>query len=273
MLSILVLSYNHPEITQRAVQSALTWTAPENIFLIHNGSLEKNVHRLQTTFPNIHHKVIPVNKGYSSGFNQGIEVVFQASKNPWILFLTNDCELIHLPTDLPPKPGLWAPQVLLRNTGRVHSLGGLFTPYLAKLQHLEDHSLSQMQSTPNYFFRKYFYVPGTAFYLHRQVWQSPAHSPLRVDESLHTYWEDVEYSVLVQKNKMTTGVFPACTIRHGVGKTCHKDPFYTNFLFQRNRKKISRKYCPIYLRPILEIQLLHLKLKPILRKFLILLRQ
>lgn len=273
MIAYVILSFNHPNITARAVQSVINTLSDttnkfpfylennsndlKNIFLIHNGSLEKNVQQLQNQFPDIHHILIPENKGYTLGVNTGLDFVFNshstANKFDWILFITNDCELLSI-SSTPKNPGLYAPKIFLRNTGRLHSLGGCFTPHKAHLKHYEHPPSSENKLSFGFLAKKYFYVPGTAFFIHQNTWRVlKNHQPLRLDENLHTYWEDVDYSVELQKLNHPVGWHSDCELKHGVGKTCHKDPFYTHFLFKRNRKIISRKHCPWYLRPILEI--------------------
>lgn len=77
------------------------------------------------------------------------------------------------------------------------------------------------------------YVPGTAFWIHRELFEN-----FYFDENLGTYWEDVDLSLKVKKSAYPLILSPQTEILHSVGKTCHKDVFYTTYLFQRNRKKV-----------------------------------
>jgi GT2 family glycosyltransferase len=82
------------------------------------------------------------------------------------------------------------------------------------------------------------YVPGTAFLIHREIFKHTGD----LDESLHTYWEDVDYSQRVRLGGLKMDLNLNFELIHKVGKTCHKDPFYTNHLFKRNRDIVSQRY-------------------------------
>ncbi|MCB0370134.1 MAG: hypothetical protein KDD45_12100, partial [Bdellovibrionales bacterium] len=53
---------------------------------------------------------------------------------------------------------------------------------------------------------------------------------------------DVEFSIQLQKQNKFVSVFPELALLHKKGKTCHKDSYYTTYLYQRNRLVISWKY-------------------------------
>jgi len=61
------------------------------------------------------------------------------------------------------------------------------------------------------------------------------------DERFHTYWEDVDFSLRAHKKNISLGYCDKTIFRHKIGKTCHKDRFYTYELFQRNRGRCMTK--------------------------------
>lgn len=248
---IVILSFNHPEITARTVRSALPFQLP--IFLVHNGSIAGHREKLKIEFPSISHLEMESNKGYSGGVNFGLVNAFKAFE--WAIFLTNDTELLHL-GQLPDTPALIAPQIFFRKLNRVDSMGGTFNPIIGKLKHIKSSSykISKLE---------YFYVPGTAFILHRDIYFKIN----QFDESLHTYWEDVDFSMRVQLSKSLIYFNPEFQVLHRVGKTCHDNPFYTTYLYQRNRKKISWKYCPFFFKPILILVFLRDFYKQLIKLF------
>lgn len=225
---IVILSFNHPEITARTVNSALKFNLP--VLLVHNGSLIKHVDKLKESFPSIEHIVMEQNKGYSGGVNFGLTTAFL--KYDWIYFLTNDTELITINQELPPI-GYYAPKIFFRKLERIDSLGGLFIPNQAKLIHNKERI--HLDNLTN---RQFFYVPGTAFLIHKDIFNQVG----GMDESLNTYWEDVDFSVRVFKAGFKLDVNEDFSLVHKVGKTCHDNPFYTTYLFKRNQIKISLKY-------------------------------
>jgi GT2 family glycosyltransferase len=110
-------------------------------------------------------------------------------------------------------------------------MGALFDPSTVKLRHCTN--ISEFYS-----YSKMRYIPGTAFLLHREIFERTQ----GFDEELFTYWEDVDFSQRVQELQYPMLVDQNWVIRHGIGKTCHKNPLYTIYYYQRNRKKISYKY-------------------------------
>ena len=224
---IVVLSYNHPELTKKAVNSAMQFALP--IILIHNGSNERNIFNLKESYPQIEHLIIKNNAGWTNGVNLGLTFAFK--NYSWVFLITNDTEILTL-GDFPIHPSFVAPLIYFRKITKIDSMGGIFTPHLGHLRHIKKPSENQIKK------RQYFYVPGTAFLIHRDLF-------LRVgkfDESLHTYWEDVDYSVRANILKESVYYDENFSLLHKVGKTCHDNPFYTTYLFKRNRKKIALKY-------------------------------
>jgi GT2 family glycosyltransferase len=246
--AIAILSFNHPDLTGRCVRAALSNTT-RAVFLLHNGSADKHEKRLRDEFhpesyPNVTHLRLTANAGFSGGCNYLLRHIFSLSEYEWVLLVTNDCQLQSL-TDAPATPGLFAPLIYRRSTDKVDSLGATFEPWTGRLRHRRNDN-EPIKTKAARFNPKIFYVPGTAFWIHRETWRSIG----GFDESLHTYWEDVDLSVKAQRLGLTVSVHATTTLIHGVGKTCHKQPFYTQYLFRRNRKTISRRYSPRWLRPL-----------------------
>ncbi len=245
--AILILSYNHAELTSCCVQSILDKAKShdsQDIYLIHNGSLEKNVLFLKEKFPTISHFAIKENQGYANGVNQGLTHVFKRFDR--VIFFTNDTELLEFPEKLPDGIGIYAPLIYFRKKGRIDSLGAFFYPHSLKLEHSK--SLTAFKNfTPRFFLKKKIpYVPGTAFVIDKKVFEAIG----GMDESLHTYWEDVDFSVKAYFFGHTVGTVENLEILHKVGKTCHKKPFYTTYLFKRNQRIVSVRHSYFILKPI-----------------------
>lgn len=227
-LSVIILSYNHPEITARTLSSVSRFSFAD-VILIHNGSEQKHIEDLQFAFPDVTHYIIAKNQGFSGGANEGLKQGFL--KNEWCLFLTNDCQLERLGT-LPTEPTFIAPKILSRKTENIDSIGGFFEPRKAQIMHCKD-------ATTFYHSDLKKYVPGTAFLMHRTVFQNTK----GFDTSLFTYWEDVDLSQRVQQFGYPIKIDENWQIRHAIGKTCHKNPLYTLYYYQRNRMRVSKRYC------------------------------
>jgi GT2 family glycosyltransferase len=234
-ICLLVLSYNHPQHTRECIESIVATNTQHPIILIHNGSEQKWIDQLKQQFPKIEHFTIQQNAGFSNGANLGLQHAFERFE--WAIFFTNDTLARAIPAKLELAAGLYAPVIWRRKVGVIDSMGARFNPYQQKLWHCrsaKDFSAKSPFSYP--------YVPGTAFILHRDIWLAVG----AFDESLHTYWEDVDFSVRVYRQHLKMGLFSEFELVHKVGKTCHKSAFYTNHLFQRNRKIISHRYNKLF---------------------------
>lgn len=223
-----ILSYNHPQHTSECIESTLSFFKPSEITLIHNGSLAKNVSLLKNNYPFLDHLYLPQNTGFSGGANRGLNYFFSKHLNNFALFLTNDTLIKSLPHKLNLAEGLFAPKVWRRETGKIDSLGAAIDLSTMKLKHLQ-----KKNETLNS--NEKFYVPGTAFLIDKSTWENCG----PFDESLHTYWEDVDLSL---RNQNFLGVCEEIELIHKVGKTCHKKKFYTSHLFPRNREIIKERY-------------------------------
>lgn len=230
---VVILSFNHPEITRRCIQSVLDLGFPaERIILVHNGSEKNFVQFLQKKCPaDIQHLILPQNLGFTGGANAGLSEGFK--KSDWVYFLTNDTEALHLPIDKPKESALIAPLVYRRKTSVVASRMGFFDPKWGELRHLK--SSQDFMDLP---LRGFLYTPGTAFLMSRDIFEATG----GFDESLHTYWEDVDLSVRVQKSGFQVKHDPQISLVHFVGKTCHKKSFYTTYLYHRNKQIVSLRY-------------------------------
>lgn len=238
-MAVAVLSYNHPEITSKCIESALKFDYP--IYVIHNGSEKRWIKQLQEKFPQCQHLILEQNKGYSGGVNFGLSQLYKNFE--WVILLTNDSEIQNLPR-IPKHPSFVAPQILIKKTKLRDSLGGAFYPEIARIYHCK--SVQEFQSTAKR------YIPGTAFLLHREVFESAGH----FDESLDTFWEDVDFSQRVEALNYRLTVDDKWLVEHTRGKTTRKYRHYTLYLFQRNRKIVSKRYCPEHLKALLYIRLM-----------------
>jgi GT2 family glycosyltransferase len=236
---VCVLSYNHPDLTERALSSALRFHSFSEIALLHNGSETTHVQRLNNKFPHIQHWVLDKNRGFTGGVNEIFRRAYTLT--PWVFLLTNDCELLSRAqlSDVNRPPSLLG---TVAWTSRKGEQRGKIDSFLGKVNlasgHLT-HFKSKLEMMAPLTSSEKYYVPGAAFFLHRDIFTQAG----GWDESLETYWEDVEYSLRLQQAGLLIGIEELVEINHKVGKTCHRDPYYTSYLYQRNRRLVSLRYC------------------------------
>jgi GT2 family glycosyltransferase len=195
-------------------------------------------------FPHVQHEILKSNLGFTGGANAGLRAVF--ARGEWAAFMSNDCELKSLPTE-PARPGLFGPWIWGRKGVHIDAVGGFFDTRKGRLHHCR--SKTEFLQIPAGAHR---YIPGAAFLLDRKSF----HVLGGFDESLHTYWEDVDLSLRADALNITLGICDSFEVRHYGGKTCYKDRKYTTFYFQRNRQRLARQYCPARHRTALEMRLL-----------------
>jgi len=254
--AVVILSYNHPELSSRAALSARSLGC-NSVTFVHNGSEERHVKLLKKRFPEMNHLILEENRGYAGGVNAGLKEAFVT--HDWTILLTNDSTLSNLPV-VPEEPCIIAPKVLRRQTDRIDSLGGLFFPARGKLRRCRTSAefVKQYQ-------RGLPYIPGTCFLAHRNVFLLAG--PLR--EELCIYWDDVEWSQRIRASGVPLKLDENWIVRHGLSKTGAQNPKYSLYYFQRNRKLISWEFTPAAFRPLLVLCLcldwLRLVLKNILR--------
>lgn len=224
---VLVLSYNHVQLTERCLLSIQKYFKNGQIVLIHNGSEVINVDILRNKFPDIIHLQLSSNRGYAGGLNAGFKYFLEETKIERCLVLTNDTQLISYQAEIELCPAhLIAPLIYFKSLLKVDSWGGYYHLVSGRLKHYKDRvaniSISEMDS---------FYVPGTAFLVHRNILSAG----LFLQESLFTFWEDVYWSAMVKKQGFSLARTNLITISHAGGKTTRKDTMYTSYYFQRNR--------------------------------------
>lgn len=225
---VVVLSYNHPGITEKAVESVLRMgVEPSRIWLVHNGSQDRFVRGLQEHFGQIQHLILKDNLGFSGGANRGISQVFEVTDSSWVIFLSNDCQLKSLP-DLGGDSQMIGPKVQVRDTSRIDSMGGGLDLRQGRLVHFRE--AGEFENT-----KLLRFINGSAFAIHRTAWRAVG----GFDESFGTYWEDVKLSIELDRQGHRLWVDPNWEVRHGVGKTCQSDSWYTLYQYQRNRRRLS----------------------------------
>lgn len=228
---IVILSYNHPELTKKTVISVLSLGfPPSQIILIHNGSELKNANHLKTAFSEIEHVSVPENKGYTVGANFGLNHGFL--KNDCILFLTNDTEVLQLPETFPKDLDLFSVLISKRNSTSIDSLYGEVNLRTGALKHVRELAYAKQKDHIK------MYIPGTAFGITKKAFQALN----GFDETYHTYWDDVDLSLRAQRLQLCLGYQPGFHIKHKIGKTCHKHRFYTLYLFQRNKQRFLKRF-------------------------------
>ncbi|HRY28597.1 MAG TPA: glycosyltransferase [Elusimicrobiota bacterium] len=237
-LPLLVLHYDQAAQTARCLASILqAGYAPEQIYCLDNGSRTDPAEPLRRRYPRVQFRRIEKNRGFSGGVNEALRWAFDEGFSS-AFFLSNDTVLHR---DAPEKcretaatagAGMVAPRVLsLKSPATTESIGGGFDPAAAALRHHRAPGLPPLLGENDY-------VPGAAFWLSRDTFLSLN----GMDESYHTYWEDVDFSFRARRRGILLARCYDARVGHAIGKTCHKNPLYTAYYYQRNRIRFCEKF-------------------------------
>jgi GT2 family glycosyltransferase len=237
---VVVLYFNKPNLTANCIQSIIDAGYDQNsVLAFDNGSLIDNFNFIKQKFPYIKHNRQGINKGYSGGFNGAIKSAINEGFTNF-LFCSNDTVIYSetleacLMANKKYNAAFIAPKIVYsRIPDKIDSIGGFFNLNCAALTHYKNSDL------PDFLNPQTDYIPGTAFWLTKEVFEKLE----GMDESFHTYWEDVDFTFRAHKNGIKTIRCYNAMFSHGVGKTCHKKPIYTTYYFQRNRIRFCKKYC------------------------------
>ena len=237
---LVVLHFNKTNQTIKCIQSIIDSGYRKNqILAFDNGSSIENFNLIKNSFPDIRHKRIETNKGFSGGFNAAIRWAIEEGFSNF-LFCSNDTIIFQnalascLDASEKHNATLVAPKIVYSSRPEeIDSIGGNFNYSSFSLNHYKKNDLP-VELNP-----ETDYVPGTCFWLEKGIFLSLG----GMDESFHTYWEDADFSFRAHKNGFKSIRCYESEVSHGVGKTCHKKPLYSTYYFQRNRIRFCRKYC------------------------------
>ncbi|MEN8153571.1 MAG: glycosyltransferase [Acidobacteriota bacterium] len=237
--AIAILYYNKAGLTETCINSVLeSGCSPASVFCLSNGSEKKVFKEITENFPSLNHFEQEENNGYSGGVNSLLKKVFSSGFDS-VLFLTNDTTINSstlkncIKTHQKTGSGFIAPTIYYKKKpDKVDSSAGFFDLKRVTLSHYHTTGL------PLYLDPNSDYIPGTSFWITKEVFEKLG----GMDESYHTYWEDVDFSFRGHKNNIKMARSFDSEVYHSVGQTCHKKPFYTTYLFQRNRINFCNRY-------------------------------
>lgn len=173
LVSVLILTYNRPDLLKNCLKSALASTYPNLQFVVSdNGQLSSTEEIIKKEFPRARVKVVSAGKnvGLTGGFNFG----FKYCKGKYVMLLSNDTKLeknsISNMVEMFEKDkeiGVVAPKIIqMRNKKYLHSVGSFFT-YTGILYH---YGLSKKVDNKRYQDPYYtFSANGSGFMIRRDI--------------------------------------------------------------------------------------------------------
>lgn len=228
---VAVLFYNKTALTETCLHSLVASGIPDSqIIAVDNGSEASTISHLRDAFPTITFIRQNDNRGFSGGFNFAAKHFLESSFEG-MLFITNDVlyQAGTLESIAAEQNGVFQVPLIYhaRQREKIDSFGAKVNWQKYTVNHLRQLTLAKTLNPLDE------YAPGTAFYIEKTVLNKIG----MMDESYNTYWEDIDFSIKAHRAGIPITRNPDAVLFHGIGKTCHKKPYYTLFLFQRNRLK------------------------------------
>jgi GT2 family glycosyltransferase len=212
-VSVVVLSYNRPELLRAALASVMAQThRPAEVLVVDNRSpRSQEIAAVVAEFPDCHFIANPDNRGFARGMNTGL----RAATGDYILLSEDDiilepdalAALLDYLADRP-EVGLCSGLMLNRGSGTVRCAGGdsrLGTRYW-KVIHGEGEANGSAYRDPF----DVTYIPGALMFARRAYLEELG----GFREDFFMYFEDDELCQRVLKSGRRIAVVPACRVRH-----------------------------------------------------------
>jgi len=213
LVYIIILTWNHWELTFRCLSSVLRITYPNyQVVIVDNGSRDGTVDFIREKFPMIKIIANSCNLGFAAGCNVGIQ--YAASKGAdYVLLLNNDTlvapdflDKMIAHAQVLPKAGILAPKIVYADgSGRLWFAGGHCHPLTLDVVSL---GLSTSNNEP----QPVDYVFGTAMLIRKNVLEEIG----LFDELFFMYYEDMDFCLRARKAGYKIYYVPAAVVYHHV---------------------------------------------------------
>lgn len=205
MVSVIIPTLNGKRLLESslpALFAALKKVAGAEVIVIDNGSSDDTTSYLKESFPQIRRVAFSHNRGFTGAVNAGIRKATQ----PYVLILNNDCLLkvdtiTRLISFLESHVELVATQpVICDEKNAIENIGFTVDLKVAKAHIVRDHESSYLHKKYRRFSPSSRFVYGlsaTCLLIKRDVFLEIG----LLDESFHSYLEDVEFSIRMAKKE------------------------------------------------------------------------
>lgn len=240
-LSIITINYNGLKDTCELIDTLPLKDNSIEVIVVDNGSTQDEVTTIEERYPQV--KVIrsKENLGFAGGNNLGIK----AAQGKYLLFLNNDTLLKPLASDLrplltrlesSPKIGMVCPKIKFSWGNQLIQFAGYtpLTPITIRNKAIGcgevDHGqYNTSHPTP--------YAHGAAMMIKREVIEKAGLMP----ECYFLYYEELDWSLMIQRAGYEIWYEPACTIFHKESQTTGQNSPLRTYYITRNRLLFTQR--------------------------------
>lgn len=226
--------------------NALKNVASYEVIIVDNNSTDETVSFLRQSYPEIQVIQLSKNTGFTGAVNEGIHV----ARGKYILILNNDCLLNNqtisrMLTFLENNNSLVATQpIVYTKKNEIENIGFILDLYKAKASPVT--TLLQAKKFEEYrlksFDTRYMYgVSATCLLIQKDILKTIG----MFDQSFHSYLEDVDLSLRLQRNKYDFSPCLEATCIHYHMSTSSKMEYYKEKQDVKNWIKIIIKNYPV----------------------------
>jgi GT2 family glycosyltransferase len=205
MVSVIIPTLNGKRLLETSLPALMAALKPlknAEVVVIDNGSNDETIAFLKKEYPAVTRIAFSRNRGFTGAVNAGIRKASQ----PHVLILNNDCileadSITRLLDFLNTHPEYVATQPVICDTkGAIENIGFTVDLKVAKAHIVRDHESTYLHEKFRHFNRSSRFIYGlsaTCLMIKRDVFLEIG----LLDESFHSYLEDVEFSIRMAKKK------------------------------------------------------------------------
>jgi GT2 family glycosyltransferase len=267
LVFIIILSWNHWEITADCLRSLERLTYPNHrILLVDNGSTDGTVESLPKEFPNVILLANRQNLGFAPGCNVGIKYAL-TQRADFVLLLNNDTvvpeDLIDVLVNrakILPDAGVLAPMLRYHDrSGRIWFAGS--RRHWLTLESVDSGPEIPRRHTRTDELHTVDYIFGTAMMIPTAVLQKVG----LFDEHFFMYYEDLDFCLRIQEAGYQLYYVPDTTVEHRVSSSTQSLSTFRYYHKARSSVYFFRKHAYGLRRLIIPFYRLGSALRTVLR--------
>lgn len=242
-VSVIVLNWNRPELTDRALEALRQLTPPApRVLVVDNGSTDDSVTRLSQRHPTVEILPLGENRGFAGGMNAGIRHV-RAAGLRYVWLLNNDTEV--------ESSTLTEMLAVADSDERIGAVGSVLSPlggasaqpvfggrvrwWLGLSGHVR---VPPSVEEPEY-------LVGASLLVRREAIDEIG----GLDEAFFLYWEDTDYCLRLKRAGWRLAVAERAVVHHRVSATLGRGRVWEVYLTD-SAVRFFRKHAPVPLVPV-----------------------
>ena len=242
-VAVIVLNWNRPELTDRALEALRRLTPPApRVLVVDNGSTDDSVARVSRLHPEVEILPLGENRGFAAGMNAGIRHV-RSDGLRYVWLLNNDTEV--------ESSALTEMLAVADSDGRIGAVGSVLSPLGASSEQpvfggrvrwwlgLSGH----VRVPPS--IEEPEYLVGASLLVRCDAIDEIG----GLDEAFFLYWEDTDYCLRLKRAGWRLAVAERAIVHHRVSATLARGHAWEVYLTY-SAVRFFRKHAPVPIVPV-----------------------